>query len=456
MIEKSVTAKQVNRMDVLVILCVIMHFATVLTVQVGSREALIHRELFKDYNTFVRPVKNSSMPITVEISLILRRVYDLEEKQNTLHSSTEIEMTWMDDFLSWNATEMGGIQAILVPTKKIWTPNICVKNDVSDKNCFSTHSIVQIESNGKVNWWFIQELKTKCDVDISRYPFDHQKCAIKIGSLYFSDQEVLLKIVDTRTNSTSSSACGFVSNDEWDLLENFNDEIRISCDGMKFTVLNFEFDLKRRVSFHVNNIIIPLFILTCLNLSCYFIPYNAGKLSTSMEVFLAFALFLYSIFDTMPASSRHDFILGMFVTSQLIFSAFTVILNAILSYLFQLNSEIPMSSPFRRLYGILNGARIPKQRTHERHVMENEELNPDEPKGSSIRSRSCRGSGQHPKRASARTISIHSKHSHHSDCPTPQSVDWITFAHSIERMAFAFMLVLNILCYLISVCFLFS
>lgn len=454
MIEKSVTAKQMNRMDVLVILCVIMHFATVLTVQVGSREALIHRELFKEYKTFVRPVKNSSMPITVEISLILKRVYDLEEKQNTLHSSTEIEMTWMDDFLSWNATEMGGIQTILVPTKKIWTPNICVKNDVSNKNCFCSHSTVQIESNGKVIWWFIRELKTECNVDISRYPFDHQKCAIKIGSLYFSDREVLLKIVDTRHNSSSANA--FVSNDEWELLGKFNDEIRMSYDGIKFTVLNFEFDLKRRVSFYVNNIIIPLFLLTCLNLSCYFIPYNSGKLSTSMEVFLAFALFLYTIFDTVPVSSRHDFILGMFVTLQLIFSAFTVILNAILSYLFQLNSEIPMSSPFRRLYGILNGARIPKQRTDEISVIENEELNPEEKKGSSIRSRSCRGSGQCPKRASARTISIHSKHRHPPDCPGPQSVDWINFAHSIERMAFAFMIVLNVLCYLISACFLFS
>lgn len=200
-------------MDVLVLLCVIMHFASVLTVQVGSREALIHRELFQEYNAFVRPVKNSSMPITVEISLILRTVYDLEEKRNTLHSSTEIEMTWMDDFLSWNATEMGGIQAILVPTKRIWTPNICVKNDISNTNCFGTHSTVQINSNGKVVWWFIRELKTECNVDISRYPFDHQNCAIKIGSLYFSDQEVLLKIVDTRTNSTSPKACGFDSND---------------------------------------------------------------------------------------------------------------------------------------------------------------------------------------------------------------------------------------------------
>lgn len=444
-------------MDVLVILCVMMHFAFVLTVQGGSYEALIHKELFKEYKTFVRPVKNSSMPIIVEIGLILRSVYDLEEKQNTLHSSAEIEMTWVDDFLSWNATEMGGIQAILVPTKKIWTPSICVKNDVSNKNCFSTDSTVQINSNGKVIWWFIQELKTECDVDISRYPFDHQICPIKIGSLYFSDQEVLLKIDTTISNLTSSCIGEFVSNDEWELLGKFNDEIRISYDGIKFTLLSFEFDLKRRVSFHVNNIIIPLFILTCLNLSCYFIPYNSGtKLSTSMEVFLAFALFLYSIFDTVPASSRHAFILGLFITSQLIFSAFTVILEAILSYLFQLNSEIPMSSPFRRLYGILKGKRMLKQRKHEIHVMENEELNSDEQKGSSIRSRMCRGSGKYPKRGSARTISIHSKHGRHSDCSGPRSADWIKFAQTIEKTAFAFMVVLNILCYLISICFLFS
>lgn len=75
----------------------------------GFYEVLIYRELFNEYNVFVRLVKNFFMLIIVEISLILRIVYDLEEKWNILYFLIEIEMIWMDDFLLWNVIEMGGI-----------------------------------------------------------------------------------------------------------------------------------------------------------------------------------------------------------------------------------------------------------------------------------------------------------------------------------------------------------
>lgn len=107
--------------------------------------------------------------------------------------------------------------------------------------------------------------------------------------------------------------CGFVSNDEWDLFENFNDEIIILYNGMDFIVLNFVFDLKWRVLFYVNNIIILFFILICLNFFCYFIFYNVGKLLILMEVFLVFVLFLYFILEFVLVFLRYDFILGIFV-----------------------------------------------------------------------------------------------------------------------------------------------
>lgn len=108
----------------------------------GFCEVLIYRELFKEYNVFVRLVKNFFMLIIVEISLILRIVYDLEEKWNILYFLIEIEMIWMDDFLLWNVIEMGGIKVIFVLMKRIWILNICVKNDILNINCFGIYLIV--------------------------------------------------------------------------------------------------------------------------------------------------------------------------------------------------------------------------------------------------------------------------------------------------------------------------
>ena len=434
---------------IVVNLClIIIQTVTFLTVDASSSELRIHRELFQGYKTYARPVKNSSLPVSVEMSLVLRSVYNVEEKQQTLHSSVAIEMTWVDEFLSWNATAMGGIREILVPMKKIWSPTVCVENDVTNEKCFNRKSTVQIDANGKVCWWFNRELRTECDIDISKYPFDQQKCYINISNLYSSDKEIILKI----DNSSSLITGQFVRNDEWELFGKFDDIVRFQIGPLNFTLLSFEFNLKRRGSFHVQSVIIPVCILTCLSLSCYFIPFSSGtKLTVSIEVFLAYALFLNSIFDTVPSFSRRPFILGLFMTSQLIFSAFTVIMMVVLSYLYQLNSEVPL--PVRKLYAIINGSRIPSIRRRNRSQ---ERRDSGDIQRGSIRSRACRGSGVYPKRSLSTSTSIRSKYSYHYDCSGNQSVNWIELAHTIEKRTFLVMLILNILCYLISVCILFN
>lgn len=418
---------------------------TIWTVSGNSQEASIHRAVFKDYNTCIRPVKNPTTPITVEINLVLQSVYGLEEKRQILHSSVGIQMSWVDEFLSWNAKDFDNIYSILVPSKKIWTPDICIENDLSNDKCMSGNSIVQVNANGKIHWWINKELETKCDIDITKYPFDHQTCEIRIGTLYSSDQQIL---IESKLNFTS--LCHFDENGEWKLLGKVNERVQTAYGRRNFTHIGFRYNFKRSVSFHVNNIIIPLIILTCLNLACYYIPFDCGsKLSASIDVFLAFALLLVAINDNIPSSSGHNFILGLFMTSQLVFSAFTVIVEAFLSFLYCYNSDISLSLILPRLYSVIHGNKISKQRREPKEqedsvMCENSEIHPIH---------SDRGSRRYRKRNSTTTSSVRSKCSPQSDCSPPSSINWTSFTIDLESKAFIVMLGLNFLSYTISLSF---
>ncbi|XP_061170026.1 neuronal acetylcholine receptor subunit alpha-6-like [Saccostrea echinata] len=432
--------------------CVI--FGIIWTVRGDSHESLVHSAVFKDYNTCIRPVQNSSSPITVEISLVLQSVYGVEEKHQTLYSSVGIELTWVDEFLSWNSTNLYNVDTILVPLKLIWRPDICIENDLSDNKCLSAESVVQVSSEGQIKWRLTKELRTECEIDITEYPFDRQSCEIRVGTLYSTDQKIRFRIKQGSTISYHFKESG-----EWKLMGKNFERVQYTFAQKNFTYVKVKYDLERLTSFHVNTMIIPLIILSCLNLACYCIPFDCGeKVSASIEVFLAFAFVLIAINDEIPTTSRHIFTFGLLMSLQLIFSALSVIINTFLSYLYHHNSDMPVSTFFQKLYLTIHGTRTPRKGNKPTEVKETSTSICDGPQRLSRRSNKSRESGRYNKRDSTRTTasSIRSRHSKYSVCSQAYNIDWTLFAIELERKAFIVMLILNILSYLIFLCIVFS
>ena len=94
----------------------------------------------------------------------------------------DMKITWVDEFLHWHPDMFGGIEQIVVPAEKVWTPDLTVWNSVSP----SWHSLynvrVVIKYDGTVTWVPPGLVETSCAVDMRKFPFDTQKCEIRIGS----------------------------------------------------------------------------------------------------------------------------------------------------------------------------------------------------------------------------------------------------------------------------------
>ena len=54
--------------------------------------------------------------------------------------------------------------------------------------------IVDIHSNGKVEWRPIEVLKTSCPVDVARFPFDTQRCGLTFESTGYEHDEMEINI----------------------------------------------------------------------------------------------------------------------------------------------------------------------------------------------------------------------------------------------------------------------
>jgi len=80
-----------------------------------------------------------------------------------------------------------------------------------------------------------------------------------------------------------------------------------------YSQLIFNVILMRRAEFYVINIVLPILLMSFLNVMVFYLPADAGeKMSYSLTVLLALAVFLTLIADSMPNTSTHTAMLCEF------------------------------------------------------------------------------------------------------------------------------------------------
>jgi len=77
-----------------------------------------------------------------------------------------------------------------------------------------------------------------------------------------------------------------------------------------YSQLVFNVILERRPEFYLTNVVLPILLMSFLNVLVFFLPADSGeKISYSLTVLLALAVFLTLIADSMPNTSVHTAVL---------------------------------------------------------------------------------------------------------------------------------------------------
>ena len=286
-------------------------------------ECGLHLELEKrqQCSPMVRPICDFNSPLVVSLDLLLISIHSIDELSQVFHATVWVTATWNNYLMKWNSEKYEEIDSVIFPLTKTWSPDLCFMNDVNTDKCVKVkeEERVVIQANGTALWWVSRRVNTQCNINIDRYPFDQQNCSITMGTSYSTDEKVILQ------NKRNHVFMGdFKRSGEWDIVDTSIGIEKLNHEE-NFTVINFQIKVKRRSLFYIYYVVLPVIILSVLNILCFMLPIESGeKIGFSVAVFLTFAVFLSIISSSVPKVSSHQFHLGIYMTIELLMSAITI------------------------------------------------------------------------------------------------------------------------------------
>lgn len=319
----------------------------------------LQKDLMKTMDTGIRPILNQSNTLNVNLLPKLIQIQGLEEKPQLLFSTFVLQFTWMMDILQWDPSKYGGIKAVHLSPKHAWIPDIVFQNTINNlfEIKYSEKMKITVTSNGLSKWTTGGNLISHCPIEVQDYPFDKQSCKIVIGKMYSDDNEMMII-----PNSNKLDLQKYKENDEW-LLTGTDVRYTKIQDGIHFVVL--EASVKRRPMFHVFNVILPLVLLSFMNVLTFKLPVSSGeRIGYCVSMLLTLCVFLNNVSGSIPRVSQSISYLQLYASIQLTSSILTTALSIYLMNLPQYRNEENIPCWIRRIYNCTSRKKVRIRNIH--------------------------------------------------------------------------------------------
>ena len=306
----------------------------------------LHKKLFEFYNPDIMPVLNKSEPIEISLDIFVMNIDNIDEKSQTFTIRAFLENRWTDQFLTWKPVEYGGIKRINVQNGNIWLPDLALNNVYDSPTKLGQQdgrTIVDYE--GRTITWPYKMYQVGCKIHIRYFPFDVQAC--ELDFLSWTNPLSVLKL----KTSDKLSLYYYKESAEWALDSYEIDHYRKPYGEYdSWDHIAFRFTLRRKWLFQVLNMIAPIVCISCLNLTCFFIPSDCGeKITLCISIFLTLAVFLTIITSSLPESSDDTSLFGVYVGLQLLCSGLTILATVISLHLYHKEKKEKVPLIFRAL-----------------------------------------------------------------------------------------------------------
>ncbi|XP_069473642.1 acetylcholine receptor subunit delta-like [Ambystoma mexicanum] len=293
-----------------------------------SQEEDLINHLFKEkgYNKDVRPVKSKDETVVVYLALTLSNLISLKEADETLTTNLWIEHGWYDTRLSWNKTEFYNIDIIRLPADMVWQPKIILENNNDGLFEVAYYCNVLVYESGYVYWLPPAIFRSTCPINVNYFPFDWQNCSLKFSSLTYSAREITMELkrdVDAENGKEYPvewiviDPAAFTENGEWEITHipaKKNIDRSVSPSSYKYQDITFYLIIRRKPLFYIINIITPCVLIAFLANFVFYLPADSGeKMTLSISVLLAQAVFLLLISQRLPETSLAIPLIGKYL-----------------------------------------------------------------------------------------------------------------------------------------------
>ncbi|TRY69459.1 hypothetical protein TCAL_10190 [Tigriopus californicus] len=262
----------------------------------------LYDDLLSNYNKLVRPVVNTTDPLTVRIKLKLSQLIDVNLKNQIMTTNLWVEQFWFDYKLVWDPSEYGGVQQLHVPSDHIWRPDIVLYNNADGNFEVTLATKATLSYNGLVEWKPPAIYKSSCEIDVEYFPFDEQTCVMKFGSWTYDGFQVDLRhwceVEGTNTVPLGIDLSEFYMSVEWDILE---------------------VPAVRKTLFYTVNLIIPCMGISFLTVLTFYLPSDSGeKVTLSISILTSLYVFFLLVVEIIPPTSLVVPLLGKYLIFAMI------------------------------------------------------------------------------------------------------------------------------------------
>ena len=325
----------------------------------------LHADLLKDYNKFVRPVRNQSKTVDVYFYFALVAIQDFDEVKEQFSVTGVFFLHWIDQNMKWNKEDYGNITSVMMGYKDVWVPEIILTNPSQKLDSFGKEwQVIRYLSYGFATWYPADLIKATCSLDLRYFPFDIQECSMELYIWAYTANEV--RLISAREDIDTDVMRG--EHGTWKLL-NTSVKSEVSHNIYRATLT---FRLKRKSLYVIVNIVLPILFLSILNVLVFILPAESGeRVSYAITVLLAIAVFMTIITDTLPKKSEPLPLISYFLMVDLIVSALTSLLTILNLRIYHKEDDdiVPMwlQSVYRFLLRKNNKRRIYKSEGIENH-----------------------------------------------------------------------------------------
>ncbi|CAL1535026.1 unnamed protein product [Lymnaea stagnalis] len=289
-----------------------------------------------DYHTEIRPLLNQSNVMSVNVGFNILSITEVNDVTQSFICNAFLGLNWRDELLVWNPAVYGGQDLIHPLPEQIWRPRMILMNTLEDRDIFSDNkSPINVRNNGFVSWIPGSIIPISCELSLVNYPFDSQTCVIQMVSMSLSISELKYTASETGVLRTF-----YTTNGEWDLVKAYIN-ISISATGpIGLSAVDITFELKRRPTFLLLNLILPVVFLSFLNILVFIIPVESGeKIGYGITVLLALTVFMSIISSMLPRSSQTVPKVTVYLFILLIISLLTVADTIIIVYVYHMDEK---------------------------------------------------------------------------------------------------------------------
>nr|KAI8757366.1 acetylcholine receptor subunit beta-like 1 [Biomphalaria glabrata] len=236
----------------------------------------------------------------VNVSFVLKSIVEVNEASQKFTCNGLFQFKWTDEILAWIIKTSNIKNEIQPLPENIWRPRVMIVNTLEDRELFHEHlGSMTIFNIGTVRWVPVSLFPTTCQLDLTYYPFDQQTCYLQLVSIPHNAEELQFTVRFPR-----AKILDYMIHGEWDLKKTEVQTKLVYVGTTTRSLIEVTIVMKRRPTCFIFNILLPVVLLSFLNIFVFVIPAESGeKISYGLTMLLALSVYLSTVSGMIPRSS---------------------------------------------------------------------------------------------------------------------------------------------------------